>query len=271
MNDYVTRLDEISPDEFHTLLIPQLLSISHQEWTLVGDEKLLQFLHDDKVVHASYHKTIHDLIRSSGNNDRRCVIDFDSIILTAAIFHQSHTIHFYSHHLNYELLFIQEIARLRHPIYAQEELKKYVQHVEKAAGMNLRDFPSVIEEVCYRYDLNEIMNHDQDPKMQQAIHTRTQQLLTAINQYRSGLFEKVSDFALNLTAQYALIRVHLLKFIAMLPSLDHDTGGKEVKRMLLETLRRMTDDSKQARFLGKKGDQQALPWWLGGVSSIPIE
>ena len=39
-----------------------------------------------------------------------------------------------------------------------------------------------------------------------------------------------------LTAEYALIRIHLLKFVAILPSLDHDKKGAEVKRMLLGDL-----------------------------------
>lgn len=261
-NRVISHQNSSSQDEFSHLLIPKLLHVSHQEWTVIGDQKLLQFLHDEQVIYAIYYQIIDNLIHTSGGVNRRCIADFNSIILTAAIFHQSHTIHLYSHHMNYELLLIQELARLKHSVCQSKILQNYVDHVEKAVEMNLRDFPSVIEEVCHTYDLTEIIECDQDEKIQKAMHAHTEQLLQYINQYRSGLFEKVSDFALNLTAQYALIRVHLLKFIAMLPSLDHDKKGKEVKRMLLETLRRLTNDSTHARFLGKKGDQQALPLWL---------
>ena len=79
------------------------------------------------------------------------------------------------------------------------------------------------------------------------------------SEYSPSLFEKLSDFALTLTANYSLIRIHLLKFIAILPSLDHDHEGTEVKRMLLESLRRLIIDSKKARKLELKGADKALP------------
>ncbi|MDC1175210.1 bifunctional proline dehydrogenase/L-glutamate gamma-semialdehyde dehydrogenase, partial [Bacteriovoracaceae bacterium] len=52
---------------------------------------------------------------------------------------------------------------------------------------------------------------------------------------------------------------HLLKFLAILPSLDHDTKGVEVKRILIEALRRMLSDSRKAKALKKKGQDQSLP------------
>src|SRR5690606_4784970 len=74
-----------------------------------------------------------------------------------------------------------------------------------------------------------------------------------------SLFERVSDFGLTLTAKYALIRIHLLKFLAILPSLDHDQDGHEVKRILIESLRRLREDSKEAKRTKKKGQWRALP------------
>ena len=44
-----------------------------------------------------------------------------------------------------------------------------------------------------------------------------------------------------------------------MPSLDHDKSGKEVKRILIESLRRLFHDSKLARVFGKTGDDKALP------------
>lgn len=87
----------------------------------------------------------------------------------------------------------------------------------------------------------------------------SKKLVTYINDYSPSLFEKFSDFALTLTANYSLIRIHLLKFVAMLPSLDHDLEGSEVKRMLLESLRRLIADSKKARTLELKGEDKPLP------------
>ena len=72
--------------------------------------------------------------------------------------------------------------------------------------------------------------------------------------YRSPLFEKFSNALLNLTADFPLVRIHLLKFLAILPSLDHDTQGREVKRILQESFRRLLKDN---TFQEKK-----LPFWL---------
>jgi RHH-type proline utilization regulon transcriptional repressor/proline dehydrogenase/delta 1-pyrroline-5-carboxylate dehydrogenase len=72
-------------------------------------------------------------------------------------------------------------------------------------------------------------------------------LKSKISEYKMSYFEKFSDFFLLLTSRYDLVRIHFLKFLALLPCLDHDKSGKEVKRNFLETLRRFTEDNKKAR------------------------
>lgn len=93
-----------------------------------------------------------------------------------------------------------------------------------------------------------------------AVHGRSKQLATVliekVNDYHLSLFEKFSDFGLNLTAQYDLFRVHLLKFLAILPSLDHDKG-KEVKRVLAENIRRLLRDNQQFKIANDRS--QTLP------------
>ena len=86
---------------------------------------------------------------------------------------------------------------------------------------------------------------------------KVEQLLFHLNQYAPSFFERLTDYALGLTAQYLLLRVHLLKFLAILPGLDHDKGGKEVKRMLLESLRRLIDDS-DSPYVIKIGQEKRL-------------
>ena len=137
--------------------------------------------------------------------------------------------------------------------------QSYLSHVEQAAGMDINRFPSVIEEVTKKYSLVDLDELEEDPSFKSALNITTSKLLDTIGEYKPKLFERISDYALGLTAKYALIRIHLLKFVAILPSLDHDKGGREVKRMLLETLRRLSDDSTKARFLGRTGQDQPLP------------
>ena len=103
------------------------------------------------------------------------------------------------------------------------------------------------------------LNDLDSPEFVQKEEELTSKLVGLTNEYSPTLFEKLSDFALTLTANYSLIRIHLLKFIAILPSLDHDHEGTEVKRMLLESLRRLIIDSKKARKLELKGVDKALP------------
>ena len=44
--------------------------------------------------------------------------------------------------------------------------------------------------------------------------------------------------------------------------MDYDTTGKEVKRILLESVRRLLDDSKEAKIKERKGQSKAIPFFL---------
>ncbi len=83
-------------------------------------------------------------------------------------------------------------------------------------------------------------------------------LKSKVSQYDESIFEKMSNFALDLTAKYSLIRIHVLKFLAILPNLDHDEGD-EIKRVFLETLRRLKTDSENLK-LENDEENLALPF-----------
>lgn len=84
---------------------------------------------------------------------------------------------------------------------------------------------------------------------------RTADTLAAqMRRYRPALIERLSDFALGLASDHAVLRIHLLRLIAVLPSLDHDTHGSEVARLARETLRRLFADA--------AAPAHRLPWWL---------
>lgn len=68
-------------------------------------------------------------------------------------------------------------------------------------------------------------------------------LLREMNRYNPSLFERFSDYFLNLCALHAPFRIHLLKFVSLLPSLEHDEEGKRVKVCFLETLKRLAHDT----------------------------
>jgi RHH-type transcriptional regulator, proline utilization regulon repressor / proline dehydrogenase / delta 1-pyrroline-5-carboxylate dehydrogenase len=135
------------------------------------------------------------------------------------------------------------------------------EHVEKISTLNPVNFPSEIEWTSFENNLPEFWNKSQWGDVDEEAKKILKQLVKKVSDYRSSAFEKVSDYGLTLTAQFDLIRVHLLKFLALLPSLDHDKSGKEVKRNLLESLRRLSEDSKTLTQPKVRG-QRSLPWHL---------
>lgn len=141
------------------------------------------------------------------------------------------------------------------------------EHVERISTLSSGQFPSEIEWVSFERNLPVFWNTDQWADVNEESGQILKQLVKKTSEYRSSLFEKVSDYGLGLTAQYDLIRVHLLKFLALLPSLDHDKNGSEVKRNLLESLRRLREDSDKLLIQKKRG-VRALPTYLNILFTI---
>ncbi|MDA8793078.1 proline dehydrogenase family protein [Bacteriovoracaceae bacterium] len=101
---------------------------------------------------------------------------------------------------------------------------------------------SEIHQIIRRYKL---MNPFEDQlfiQVDEKISGEKQKLVQLMNDYRPGLFEKMSDVLLTLSAHYALIRIHLLKFLAILPSLEHDDSGESVRKSFLESINRLIAD-----------------------------
>ncbi|MGE3611220.1 MAG: proline dehydrogenase family protein [Bacteriovoracaceae bacterium] len=144
------------------------------------------------------------------------------------------------------------------------------EHIEKISTLATHQFPAEIEWVSFENQLPEYWNKHQWEDVDQHAQVILKQLVKKVSGYHSSLFEKISDYGLTLTAQFDLIRVHLLKFLAVLPSLDHDKSGKEVKRNLLESLRRLKVDSKAISEKGRKRSK-ALPFHLTLIFSLALQ
>jgi len=128
----------------------------------------------------------------------------------------------------------------------EEELRLILNlkdHIDLISQMNQKEFPSEIDWVTFNEGLPRFLNGDQWEDVNQHSKLILNQIVKNVSAYRSSLFEKFSDYGLNLTAQFDLIRIHLLKFLALLPSLDHDKKGHEVKRNLVESLKRLLLDA----------------------------
>ncbi len=137
------------------------------------------------------------------------------------------------------------------------------EHVEKMSTLNIQHFPTDIEFITTQSSLPNFLDQSKWAEVDALTQQKYKTLSHYVSSYKATPFEKFSDWGLSLTAQYSLIRIHLLKFLALLPSLDHDKGA-EVKRCLLETLRRLLDDHDEIKKQGKNTHEKPLPgylWW----------
>jgi RHH-type transcriptional regulator, proline utilization regulon repressor / proline dehydrogenase / delta 1-pyrroline-5-carboxylate dehydrogenase len=142
-----------------------------------------------------------------------------------------------------------------------KQLFKLKSHVEMISALNVKDFPSEIEWVTFKENLPTYWNEANWKDVNAEAALILKKLVNKVSDYHPSFFERISDYGLSLTAQYDLIRIHLLKFLALLPSLDHDKAGTEVKRNLLESLRRLKNDSDRL-CLGEIKGSKPLPSYL---------
>jgi RHH-type proline utilization regulon transcriptional repressor/proline dehydrogenase/delta 1-pyrroline-5-carboxylate dehydrogenase len=143
---------------------------------------------------------------------------------------------------------------------SKDELLFLKNFVEKVDSLSVGEFPAEIEWITFKNKLPTFWQKDEWKEVNEESKVVLKSLIKKTSEYRSSLFEKFSDYGLSLTAQSDLIRVHLLKFLALLPSLDHDKSGLEVKRNLVESLRRLNEDINSMK---KKGAANVnLPLFL---------
>lgn len=165
------------------------------------------------------------------------------------------------------LLKLHDVAPVLNDHEVDKHFFKLKEHIEKISTLSSGQFPSEIEWVSVNQKLPFFWNKSDWTDVDAETQIILKKLVKKVGEYNSSLFEKVSDYGLTLTAQYDLIRVHLLKFLALLPSLDHDKSGSEVKRNLLESLRRLKIDSELLTQTKKRGSRP-LPFYLSFVFLI---
>jgi RHH-type proline utilization regulon transcriptional repressor/proline dehydrogenase/delta 1-pyrroline-5-carboxylate dehydrogenase len=170
------------------------------------------------------------------------------------VFPADNTVYIASKNLSYELNLIDIYQHLE----KEAEINDIVEHAQKIAEIPLEDSPLVIDFLTFKFQLPDFSKEEHAN-----IHVKTEnksiELSNHLSSYQQSLFEKFSDFGLDLTANYELVRVHLLKFLAILPCLDHDKNGYEVKRTFREALRRLIQDNQIAKNKNLKGQKRALP------------
>ncbi len=141
------------------------------------------------------------------------------------------------------------------------------EHTEKISSVSTLGFPTEIEWITQQFDLPNFLIKEDWKDVDENSKIILKNLIKKVGEYQPSFFEKISDYGLGLTAQFDLIRVHVLKFLALLPSLDHDKNGHEVKRNLLESLRRLKDDN-DLLSQKRKRTTRILPWYLSVLFSF---
>ncbi len=249
---------EVSP------VIPQ---IEEYKITIKGESWTLEFYTEFKdVILNSLDQITKKLSHHCASEfpAHRTQVSLNGAPVMAGIFPGLRTISFYSPRLGRELFLIEHIQqnREREPLKSlikTPEYNRFKLYAEKVAGMNADECPSIHQLTTAKYDLVSMLGSDEFKSIEEKMEVMKKKLVPLISQYKPSWFEKVSDFGLDLTARFALMRIHLLKFVAILPSLDHDKKGTEVKRIFLETFRRLISDSSKAKLLKLKGQQAPLP------------
>ena len=225
--------------------------ISHADWNIFFYEEFGALLtnQNSSLLLPDVWNELSPYLTGKTKNDFRIQLTIRSVPFLVGFFFHDKEIRFYSPKLSQELFLLQQREILN---VDSEAIRKLRTHTEKAVSLDVRLFPSTIETLISKNSLPDLINNEIFSGVESRSNQIIKELLIKLNQYRPSLFEIVSDYGLGLTAQYALLRIHLLKFLAILPSLDHDHKGTEVKRILLEALVRFLKDNKKAKKLKKK-------------------
>jgi len=237
--------------------------VSKDQWQISFYEEFESLIFPVGDLHPLVQELISFVTKSGQNKGLRREVTLDAFPFLCAIRPEEKAIYIGTRRLARELALLKLYEV--NPVLVEQDIENQFfnlkSHIEKISTLAPSLFPTEIEWVSELNDLPLFWNRPDWKDVDDHARFILKQLVKKTGDYRSSLFEKVSDFGLALTAQYDLIRVHLLKFLALLPSLDHDKNGQEVKRNLLESLRRLRADSdaiNQQKIRGSK----ALPVYL---------
>jgi RHH-type proline utilization regulon transcriptional repressor/proline dehydrogenase/delta 1-pyrroline-5-carboxylate dehydrogenase len=223
------------------------------KWSLICHKEYLDYIYSNLDEGNDLDCVISYVEKNPHRKDFKWPIQIGSVQFLLCVFPKNKEIRIASKQLNSELNLINFDED-----NSDSHFLKMKEHTLAMAEVPLENSPTVIEFVSHQHSLP-LFNEGRFEEIHLASEKLSGELIQKVGMYRQSLFEKVSDFALDLTANYMLIRIHMLKFLAILPNLDHDKAGTEVKRIFLETLRRLISDSQIAQFKKLKGQKQALP------------
>jgi len=134
----------------------------------------------------------------------------------------------------------------------------------------LDDLSKIVTTTTFEWELSSAKNPQLSPSHREKIKPLAEltatKLRSYISEYVPSFFEFLSNFGLNLVAQFSILRRHLLKFLALLPCLEHDSSGVEVKKLFQEALRRLCEDYQKSKLEGatdnRAANRERLPYYV---------
>ncbi len=237
-----------------------------QGFELITPEDYLPWLMNDGALAPELASFLLDLKRVAPSAGFRREISVRGFPVLLGVLPSEKKIYAASRRLSRELTLLDALER-EGLSYADLE-----QHAAAISTLDARQFPSEWAWVTKTNQLLDWQEEDRWRQVEELTKEKLQQLVRHVQSYRPTMFERVSDWGLGLTASFALIRIHLLKFLALLPSLDHDKKGFEVKRNLIESLRRLQEDDQRLRRKGIKiGGTRPLPRAYGAGLNVALQ
>lgn len=240
------------------------IPLGGQIWRITLHEEYDSFFKNEhEEFDADIRKTLEKFVSSKFKQNYRVQVHLKATPFLVGILFDQKEILITSTRMNRELFLIQEIekGKLTEEL-TDEQAKRFkalVEHVHKMISIDMRNAPTTIEQITRFYDLPDFMTNRELHKICERSWKLEEELTEQMEEYKPTFFERLTDVGLNMIAKYGILRIHLLKFIALLPSLDHNKGNGELKRSLLETLHRMLADSERAGRKKKKGEWAPLP------------
>jgi RHH-type proline utilization regulon transcriptional repressor/proline dehydrogenase/delta 1-pyrroline-5-carboxylate dehydrogenase len=223
-------------------------------WSIEFYELFENYLFDDKILCESLKSYISYVEDKRYDLPFRFSLNEKSLQFTCALFPKEKRVLIGSKQLGYELT----LLRWYNDRQFDNEIASIKNFANKIASIPVENTPPCIDLITHRYSLVDFSNTEFERTLLKT-EELSKHLVEKINTYNQSIFEKITDYGLDLTANFKLIRIHLLKFLAILPSLEHEKDGVEVKRLFLESLRRLNADSKKAVAKRLKGQDRGLP------------
>jgi RHH-type proline utilization regulon transcriptional repressor/proline dehydrogenase/delta 1-pyrroline-5-carboxylate dehydrogenase len=228
-----------------SLPIQKEMIFDNSDWKIVYFEENERFLFNEKYF---FKNTILQLLKvCEFSQEAFCLpIKLQSVYFSAGVFPKNKKIYILSHRASREIILTELFPE------QTQELKNILNSLK---SLQASQAPTSIELVTLKNNLKNLESAEFQEVDKRSLEIANE-IGLHVNNYQKSFFEKVSDLGLNLTAQYDLFRIHILKFLAILPSLSHDKLGLEVKRVLLENLRRLIEDHKNLKKNAAKDTNQ---------------